>query len=129
MNRIMPRESDQFLRNVRAAITQWKQSQLQNSVQDDQDTTKLNLFLEQTAVAYKNLKQYLESESYDLSDSSLSPILEAIGNKHQLSHEEEVLLREYLFRDLIEYPFTYNTTLINSFRTTNALNTKIVPNK
>lgn len=125
----MPRESDQFLRNVRAAITQWKQSQLQNSVQDDQDTTKLNLFLEQTAVAYKNLKQYLESESYDLSDSSLSPILEAIGNKHQLSHEEEVLLREYLFRDLIEYPFTYNTTLINSFRTTNALNTKIVPNK
>jgi hypothetical protein len=125
----MPRESDQFLRNVRAAITQWKQSQLQNSVQDDQDTTKLNLFLEQTAVAYKNLKQYLESESYDLSDFSLSPILEAIGNKHQLSHEEEVLLREYLFRDLIEYPFTYNTTLINSFRTTNALNTKIVPNK
>lgn len=123
----MSRDSDQFLRTVRAAITQWKQSQLQNVVKEDQDTSKLNLFLKQTAVAYENLKTYLESGTNQ--DPSLGQILAAIGNKAELSEEEEMLLQEYLFRDLIEYPFTYNTSLINSFQTTNALNTKIVPNK
>jgi hypothetical protein len=125
----MSRDSDQFLRNVRAAITQWKQSQLQNVVKEDQDTSKLNLFLKQTAVAYDSLKTYLESPTNTVSDISLSQILTVIGNKTQLTDEEDMLLREYLFRDLIEYPFTYNTTLINSFQKTNALNTKIIPNK
>lgn len=125
----MSRDSDQFLRNVRTAIVEWKQSQLQNSVKEDQDTSKLNLFLKQTAVAYDNLKTYLESPNNAVSDASLSQILAAIGNKADLSDEEDMLLREYLFRDLIEYPFTYNTTLINSFQKSNALNTKIVPNK
>lgn len=125
----MQRDSDQFLRNVRAAILQWKQSQLQSSIKEDQDTNNLNVFLKQTAVAYDTLKNYLGTPTTDLSDKSLSEILIAIGNKAELTDEEEMLLQEYLFRDLIEYPFTYNTALINSFQKTNALNTKIVPNK
>ena len=125
----MSRDSEQFLRDVRAAIAQWKETQLQTSVKEDQDTTKLNLFLKQTAVAYHALKNYLDSETHVVSDPSLTTILNVIGNKDRLKYDDEMLLREYLFRDLIEYPFTYNTSLINSFQKTNALNTNIIPNK
>jgi hypothetical protein len=123
----MSRDSDVFLHTVRSALAQWKQSELQNSVQDDQDTTKLNVFLRKTAVVYDILKDYIDNGK--ATDPSLAVIVNAIGNLDQLSQEEDMLLREYLFRDLIEYPFTYNTHLINSFTKKNALDTNIVPNK
>ena len=129
VHRTMARNSDQFLRTVRAALAQWKHTQLQTSVKDEQDTTKLNVYLKQTANAYYQMKDYLNTDANTVSDPSLQDLLQIIGDKRLLSQEEEMLLQEYLFRDLIEYPFTYNTSLINSFKTTNALNTKIVPNK
>ena len=127
--RRMAKNSEQVLRNVRAAVAKWKHSYLQTSVKDDQDTTKLNLFLQQTANAYHTLKEYLDSPTASISDPSLQIILEAIGDKHALSQDDEMMLQDYLFRDLIEYPFTYNTSLINSFERTDVLNTNIVPNK
>lgn len=125
----MARNSHEFLRTIRKALATWKQAQLQNSVKEDQDTMKLNLFLKQTANAYYMLKDYLDSNTAIVSDPSLRQIVEIIGDKQQLSDEQEMLLRDSLFRDLIEYPFTYNTTLINGFSNSNALNTNIVPNK
>ncbi len=125
----MARNSDQFLRTVRAALAQWKHSQLQSSVKEEQDTTKLNIYLKQSANAYHMMKEYLNTDARSIPDSTLQPILQAIGDKRLLTEEEEMLLLDYLFRDLIEYPFTYNMSLINSFKTTNALNTNIVPNK
>jgi hypothetical protein len=124
----MPGNSEHYFRNVRRAVAEWKHSQLQNSVKDDQDTTKLNDFLRKTAIIYHSLKDYLDSND-TLSEESLSGILNAIGDKRKLSYEDRMILLDYLLHDLMEYPFTYNTSLINSFQPTNILNTKIVPNK
>jgi hypothetical protein len=125
----MSRNAEQYFRNVRTAVAKWKHSQLQASVKEDQDTSKLNDFLRQTAIVYHVLKDYLDSKDAPLSDESLSGILNAIGDKRELSYEDRMILQDYLLHDLMEYPFTYNTSLINSFQPTNILNTNIVPNK
>lgn len=125
----MSRDPDTFIQNVRASIAKWKQSQLLNTVQDDQDTTKLNGYLKVTAFAYEMLKGFLDSQGKQQMDPNLTGIAQAIGPISGLTSEELMLLEDYLYRDLVEYPFTYNLRLINSFDKRNALNTNIVPNK
>jgi hypothetical protein len=124
----MSRDPDDYIRNVRGTIAKWKQQQLVNTVQEDQDTTKLNSYLKLTALAHQMLKDYVDTNKPQ-NDPLLRDIVSAIGPVSGLTSEEIMLLDDYLFRDLVEYPFTYNTQLINSFEKRNALNTKIVPNK
>lgn len=125
----MQRDSDQFLRNIRGLLGHWKQQQLMEAIHDDQDTTKLNQYIKMTAFAYNMLNQYIKSNGQSKFDVSLGDILQAIGNVELLNREERMLLQEYFFNDLIEYPFTYNTSLINSFQKRNAVNTNFVPNQ
>lgn len=124
----MSRDPDKYIQTVRGAIAKWKQMQLINSVGDEQDTTKLNSYLKLTALAHENLKDYL-TMNRSQPDPLLRDIVLAIGPVSGLTSEEMMLLDDYIFRDLVEYPFTYNTNLINSFEKRNVLNTKIVPNK
>lgn len=124
----MSRDTDTYIRNIRGAVAKWKERQLLNTVQEEQDTTKLNGYLKLTALAHEMLKEYIDSRSSQ-TDPLLRDIVNAIGPVSGLTSEELMLLEDFLFRDLIEYPFTYNTTLINSFEKRNVLNTKIVPNK
>lgn len=125
----MQRDSDQFLRNIRGLLGQWKQQELMEAIHDEQDTTKLNQYIKMTAFAYDMLNQYIKSNGQSKLDVSLGDILQAIGNVELLNREERMLLQEYFFHDLIEYPFTYNTSLINSFQKRNAINTNFVPNQ
>ncbi len=125
----MSRDPDTFIQNVRASIAKWKQAQLLNTVQEDQDTTKLNGYLKITALAYEMIKGFLDSQGTQQTDPNLRDILQAIGPLSGLTSEESMLLDDYLYRDLVEYPFTYNLRLINSFDKRNAFNTNIVPNK
>lgn len=125
----MQRDSDQFLRNIRGVLGQWKQQQLTNAIHEEQDTTKLNEYIKMTSLAYDMLQEYVKSNGKSRMDVSLGDIFRAIGSVENLNREERMLLQEYLFRDLIEYPFTYNTSLINSFQKRNAVNTNFVPNQ
>jgi hypothetical protein len=125
----MQRDSDEFLENIRGSLALWKQEQLKEAIHEDQDTTKLNQYVKMTALAYDMLKEYVSSNGKNTVDPALGLILEAIGTVDTLTRDERMLLQEYLFRDLIEYPFTYNTRLINSFQRRNAVNTNFVPNQ
>lgn len=125
----MSQSSDEFLENLRVDLANWKREQFDSSVQEDQDVTKLNDYLKLTAFAYQMLKTYLEQKDVSKVDPMLQPILTSLGDINQLSREKKDLAIEYLFRDLIEYPFTYNTRLINSFDETNIVRTNIIPNK
>ena len=122
-------EGDAFIQQVRDTLTKWKQAQLVETTEDDQDTTRLNGYLKITALAYDMLIKYLDSNGQTKVDPSLYPVVHSLGHLSSLSRDQEMLLREYFFRDLIEYPFTYNTRLINSFQTKNVFDTNIVPNK
>ena len=117
------------LRNIRIAVARWKQAQLFQSIQEDQDTTKLNDYLKITALAYDILKNYVQTGNESRLDDSLIMITSQIGPVDSLSRDEKMMLQEYLLRDLIEYPFTYNIELSNSFKKKNILDTNIIPNK
>ena len=121
--------TDTFVRALRNSLSNWKQHQLYQITQDDQDTVRLNEYLKMTSLAYNMLKNYVEKDGNAHLDSSLVPFVEVLGDTRRLSRDQKLVLQEYMFRDLIEYPFTYNTQLINSFDKTNALNTNIIPNK
>ena len=123
------RDPDEYIRNLRKVLITWKQNQLSESIQEAQETTKLNDYLKLTALAHEMLKNYINSNGKLYVDPLLREVVVAIGEPSKLSSEEKMLVEDYLFRDLIEYPFTYNTVLINSFQTRNILNTNIIPNK
>lgn len=121
--------TNDFVQNLRGAISLWKQQQLSDTIKEDQDNGKLNDYLKITALAHEMLKQYIESEGQAEMDPTLNPIVQSFGNLSGLTSEQRMLLDEYIFRDLVEYPFTFNVGLINSFEKRNILNTNIVPNK
>lgn len=121
--------SNQALRTFRSSLAKWKQTQLQELTQDEQDTMKLNAYLKLTGTAYTLLKDYIDSDGRKEVDPLLQELVAPLGSPSSLSQEQLLILEDILFRDLVEYPFTYNTQLINSFTSKNALNTNIVPNK
>lgn len=123
------RNSALFLRNFRSVLAKWKQDQLQDITQDYQDTMKLNLYIQLTGKAYNLLKDYLNKQNRYKVDSLLESIVDAIGPVEELSMEEQMLVEDALTHDLLEYPFTYNTNLIDKFDKRNILNTNIIPNK
>ena len=123
------RNTSEFVRNLRASIAKWKQEQLQDITQDFQDTMKLNQYIQLTGKAYNMLKMYIDTQGTSKIDSLLQTIVDSIGPLNELSMEEQMLVEDALTHDLLEYPFTYNTNLINSFDKRNVLNTNIVPNK
>jgi hypothetical protein len=121
--------TNDFVRNLRGAISIWKQQQLTDSIKEDQDNGKLNDYLKITALAHEMLKKYIDSQGQSQIDPMLNTIIESFGNLSGLTSEQRMLVDEYIFRDLVEYPFTFNVGLINSFEKRNILNTNIVPNK
>jgi hypothetical protein len=129
VERVEMSSTNEFVQNLRNSISIWKQQQLIESIQEDQDNGKLNDYLKITAMAHDLLKKYVESEGKSQIDSTLNTIIQAIGNLSGLTTEQRMMLEEYIFRDLVEYPFTFNVGLINSFEQRNVLDTNIVPNK
>lgn len=123
------RDIDEFVRNLRQAIGAWKQEQLIHITKETQDTQKLNEYLKLTGLAYQMLKKHIDTQGKSSTDPILSSIVESIGSLDDLTMEQQILVEDALTRDLLEYPFTYNTNLINSFQKSNILNTNIIPNK
>jgi len=121
--------TNNFVQSLRTAISTWKQQQLLDTIQEDQDNGKLNDYLKITALSHEMLKKYIDADGKLQIDPMLNTIVQSFGNLSGLSSEQRMLLEEYIFRDLVEYPFTFNVGLINSFEKRNVLNTNIVPNK
>ena len=111
----------------RKAISSWKKNQLDTTIGENQDTLLLNAYTKKTADLYYALKSYIENNtSLSVTDEALS---EALGDPTTLTMDERIQILQTLFRDLIEFRFTYDTTLINSFTPEEVLDTNIIPNK
>lgn len=108
----------------RKAISSWKKNQLDTTIGEEQDTLLLNAYTKKTADLYYSLKNYIENNTaLSVTDNTLN---EALGDPTTLTMDERIQILQSLFRDLIEFRFTYDTTLINSFRSEEALDTNII---
>jgi hypothetical protein len=111
----------------RKALSSWKKNELDTTIGEEQDTLLLNAYTKKTADLYYSLKSYIENNtSLSVTDETLN---EALGDPTTLTMDERIQILQSLFRDLIEFRFTYDTTLINSFTSEEALDTNIIPNK
>jgi hypothetical protein len=108
----------------RKAISSWKKNQLDTTIGEEQDTLLLNAYTKKTADLYYSLKNYIENNTaLSVTDDTLN---EALGDPTTLTMDERIQILQSLFRDLIEFRFTYDTKLINSFRSEEALDTNII---
>lgn len=119
-------QNDQTADAFRMALSQWKQKQLDTILGDKQNTTALNAYLKKTKDLYERMKNFIEKNTS--SGNIDSELLTTIGNPANFSTNTRINILHTLFRDLIEFPFTYDKTLINSFTDEEALETNIIPN-
>jgi hypothetical protein len=116
----------------RTVLLHWKKSFLSELTKEAQDTTVLNTFLKECAILFYELRNVIEGQKARRALVS-HPIWKRIQKLHIFPVQEPLLrmeLSQIIFRDLIEFPFTFNSRLANSFMNQNSLeHTQIVPNK
>lgn len=115
---------------IRQIVLVWKKKLLNSITKDNQDTLVLNAFRNDIANLFYLLRDVMEG--YDP-----TPELQ----KHELWKSleqyfplqdgiERIDLTHVLYRDLVEFPFTFNSKLINAFLKKNSLeDAEILPNK
>ena len=114
------------IQTFRRFLAEWKKRQLDTILGENQDTLLLNSYSKKMSILYYILKESIENETpLDLDDETLQ---DAIGELSTLTPHEKTLLLDTLFRDLVEFRFTYDTDLIDNFRTDEALSKNILPN-
>jgi hypothetical protein len=128
-------EEEQQLREervekVRKAIHDWKKSRLNMLTKDNQDTLVLNTFRNELVQLYYLLRDVMDGDE---------PTKELKGHVVWKDIEmffplqdgiERIDLTHRLHRDLIEFPFTFNTKLVNAFLKKNSLQeAEILPNE
>lgn len=111
----------------RAAISEWKQKQLDSILGDNQDTQALNAYLKKTKETYQSIKNYIESKSDETRIDK--ELLISMGDPKTYSPDTRINILHTLTRDLLEFPFTFDRALTNSFTDDEAVQTKIIPNK
>jgi hypothetical protein len=115
--------ADQF----RVAVSKWKEEQLDTILGDTQNTVALNTYLKKTKETYEAMKNYIEG--IGLADHIDESLRTALGNPSDFSTDTRINILHTISRDLIEFPFTYDTALINSFQPDETLETEIIANK
>jgi hypothetical protein len=116
----------------RTVLMEWKKKYLSDLTKEAQDTTVLNIFLKVCATLFYELRDVIEGRQPSKTLVQYS-VWKHIQKLHIFPVREPLLrieLSQVIFRDLVEFPFTFNSRLANSFLNRNSLeDTKIVPNK
>lgn len=123
-------ERQQRVDEIRIQVLTWKKKLLNAMTKDNQDTLVLNEFRNELVSLFYLLRDVLDGyePSKELKSHELWQVLEGYFPLHD--GIERIDLTHTLFRDLVEYPFTFNTKLINGFLKKNSLeDAEILPNK
>ena len=121
---------EQRVSEMRAIVLQWKKKQLNAATKDNQDTLVLNQFRNELVSLFYLLRDVMEG--YDPSPQLKAHELWALLKEYFPLHDgiERIDLTQTLYRDLVEFPFTFNPKLINAFLKKNSLaDAEILPNK
>ena len=118
------------IQGVRTEILKWKKLLLNKLTKDNQDTLVLDVFRNEINTFYYLIRDVLDGEdpSEELQEYD---IWRRISKYFPLRDgAERIDLSHILYRDLVEFPFTFNSKLVNSFLEKNSLeDAEILPNK
>lgn len=125
---------DSRIEEFRQRLAAWKKQHLDTITKNNQHTTALNTFTNNCSDLYFLLRDVLEGRppSETLRNHSL---WKQIGGQQNgffpvRSAMDRTELNHVIFRDLVEFPYTFNTKLINSFPRRDSLeDAEIIPNE
>ncbi len=117
-----PEETNQRterLESFRQTLADWKKQELNSLTTDEQDVQKLNKFIDNCSQLYLELRDVIDGKKPSQSLEN-HPLWKQIGGKQNAyfpiqSPLDRAEMSHLVFRDLVEFPFTFNTRLINSF--------------
>lgn len=115
---------------IRNHVLQWKKKLLNATTKDNQDTLVLNEFRNELVSVFYLLRDVMEG--FDPSPELESHELWTSLKDYFPLHDgiERIDLTQTLYRDLVEFPFTFNMKLTNAFLKKNSLeHAEILPNK
>ena len=118
-------ERNQRLNDFRNTIANWKKQQLNKTTEEQQDVTKLNKFIDDCSALYVELRDVIDGKKPSRALEN-HPLWKQIGGDRNnyfpiQSPLDRAEMSHIVFRDLVEFPFTFNTSLINSFPRKNSL--------
>ena len=122
-------ETNVKIDEFRMALSKWKQNHVDSILGENQDTVVLNAYLKKTGGLYNQLQQHIEMGKPLQLNSEVEEILEFLPETSTLDENTRTQLLHILFRDLIEFPFTYDTHHTNSMKKEEAFDTNILSNK
>jgi hypothetical protein len=121
---------EERVNEIRTHVLTWKKKVLNAMTKDNQDTLVLNEFRNELVSLFYLLRDVMEG--YDPTPELESHEVWATIKDYFPLHDgiERIDLTHILYRDLVEFPFTFNSKLINAFLKKNSLeNAEILPNK
>lgn len=125
---------DDRVEEFRQRLANWKKNHLDTITKDNQHTTALNTFTTDCSDLYFLLRDVLEGHSPSETLRNHTLWKQLGGQKNGFfpvqSPMDRTELNQVIFRDLVEFPYTFNTKLINSFSRRNSLeDAEIIPNE
>lgn len=106
----VPVEPPSDMTELRNAISTWKQNTLDTDTETTQKNKVLTDYVKKASALYRVLKDSLENQEVGEQNEMIDII-----NKNRGSSDFCIEADSILFRDLIEFPFTYDAHVINSF--------------
>ena len=111
-------EEDKILETFRKELNLWKKETLFPGLNNQGDKDSIERRLEEAELLFMELMYYVnsfEKDELDDVDTVTKKFMDLMGNKDVWSVSFKDKLRHILFTDLVEYPLTFNVSLINQF--------------
>lgn len=134
-----PTPSENEARNTRVEefrqrLAKWKKSHLNTLTKDTQNDQVLNVFLKDCGDLYMLLRDVLEGRGASEKLRNHAIWKQVGGTQNGFfpvrSPMDRTEMSQVVFRDLVEFPFTFNTKLVNSFPRRNSMeDAEIIPNE
>ena len=103
------------IQKFRNGITQWKRTVLFQGLNDEADEESIPRRLEEAHTLFFQLMDYINSET-EAAPPEIESFVRPLGDKREWSESVLDHVRDILFTDLYEYPFTFNEVLIDQFK-------------
>jgi hypothetical protein len=125
---------DDRIEEFRQRLAKWKKAHLDEITKDNQQTTALNKYIDDCSDLYFLLRDVLEGHPASIQLRNHSLWKQVGGTQNGFfpvrSPIDRTEMNQVIFRDLVEFPYTFNTKLTNAFPRRNSLeDAEIIPNE
>jgi hypothetical protein len=106
---------DDLVKKFRNGLTEWKRTVLFQGLNNEGDEESIERRKEEAHTLFFQIMDYINSTDPQMS-KEIELFVLVLGDKTQWSESLLDKIRDIVFTDLYEYPFTFNEVLIDQFK-------------